>query len=165
MRPDGPQAFGSYEGINARVTFPLWELIAGHQEAFSAMFAWGDTQFAVGQGVDARQARGLWVSGDFFQVLGIAPERGRLLGPDDDRRGCGGQAAVVSHAFWQTHFGGRDSAVGSTVTLRRSAVHGRWRHAAVIHRSGDRGDVRRRAAQLRRRACGTPASSSGIAGG
>ena len=117
VRPDGPQAYGGYEGINAKATYPLWELIARHQQAFSGVFAWGDTRFVVGRGVDARGARGLWVSGDFFQVLGIAPARGRLLGPNDDRRGCGAEAVVVSHAFWQTTFGGRDDAIGSTLTI------------------------------------------------
>ena len=117
VRPDGPQAYGGYEGINAKATYPLWELIARDQQAFSGIFAWGDTRFVVGRGVDARGASGLWVSGSFFQVLGIAPIRGRLLGPDDDRRGCGAGAMVVSHAFWQTALGGRDSAIGSTLTI------------------------------------------------
>ena len=63
------------------------------------------------------QARGLWVSGDFFRVLGITPERGRLLTTDDDRRGCGSGAAIVSHAFWQVYLGGRENAVGSTLII------------------------------------------------
>jgi putative ABC transport system permease protein len=117
VRPDGPQAFGSYEGVNAKATYPLWELIRANQTAFSATFAWGDTNFIVGRGMEARGARGLWVSGDFFPVLGISAERGRLLGPDDDRRGCGAAAAVVSHAFWQARLGAADTAVGSTLTI------------------------------------------------
>ena len=117
VRATGPQAFGSYEGINAKATYPLWELIRADQRAFSGIFAWGDTGFLVGRGAEARAARGLWVSGDFFPVLGIVPVRGRLLGPGDDHRGCGGGAAVVSHAFWQTYLGGRDSAIGSPLTI------------------------------------------------
>jgi predicted permease len=117
VRADGPQAFGSYEGINAKATAPLWELIRAHQSAFAAIFAWGDTQFLVGHGAETRPARGLWVSGDFFTVLGITPERGRLLGPDDDRRGCGAGSAVISHAFWQSYFGGREPVIGRTLTL------------------------------------------------
>jgi putative ABC transport system permease protein len=117
VRPDGPQAFGSYEGINAKATYPLWELMQTDQRAFSGVFAWGDTGFLVGRGSDLRAARGLWVSGSFFPVLAIAPERGRLLGPSDDRRGCGAGAAVISHAFWQSALGGQDSVVGSTLTV------------------------------------------------
>src|SRR5688572_8777520 len=63
VRPDGPQAYGGYEGRNARITYPLWELIDRHQQAFSGVFAWGDARFTVGHGVDARGVSGLWVSG------------------------------------------------------------------------------------------------------
>src|SRR4029453_12692814 len=94
-QPDGPQAFGTYEGVNAKATYPLWELIHANQTAFSAMFVWGDAQFNVGRGAEARPARGVWVSGDFFPVRGVVPLRGRLLGPADDRRGCGNGSAVV----------------------------------------------------------------------
>ena len=41
------------------------------------------------------------MSGDFFRVLGITPQRGRLFTEDDDRRGCGAGTAVISHGFWQ----------------------------------------------------------------
>jgi predicted permease len=118
VRADGVYAFGSHhDGFNSEVTYPLWEQIRAHQSAFSAMFAWGNAEFIAGRGGEGRPARGLWVSGDFFPVLGITPERGRLLAPDDDRRGCGAGAAVVSHTFWQTYFGGRESVIGSTLTL------------------------------------------------
>lgn len=117
VRADGPQAFGSYEGVNAKATYPLWELMQTQQTAFAAMFAWGDTEFLVGRGAEARPAHGLWVSGSFFPALGLSPERGRLLGPGDDRRGCGAGSAVISAAFWQAYFGGRESVIGSTLTL------------------------------------------------
>jgi predicted permease len=116
--PDGPQAFGIYDGINSKATFPLWEQMRARQSAFASMFAWGDSAFLVGRGVEARQARGLWVSGEFFSVLGIVAERGRLVGVADDRRGCGAGPAVISHAFWQSSLGGRDSVVGSTLTVQ-----------------------------------------------
>ena len=116
VRPDGPQAFGTYDGVNAKATGPLWELIRANQSAFSTMFAWGDAEFVVGRGAESRRARGLWVSGDFFGALGIVPVSGRLLGPGDDRSGCGA-AAVISHGFWQSSFGGRENAIGSALTV------------------------------------------------
>jgi putative ABC transport system permease protein len=118
VRADGVNGFGISSGFNSAVTHPLWEQIRAHQTAFASMFAWGNAQFLVGRGNEARQVRGLWVSGDFFRVLGITPERGRLLTADDDRRGCGAGVAIVSHAFWQTHLGGRDAAIGSTLTVQ-----------------------------------------------
>jgi putative ABC transport system permease protein len=164
VRADGPEAFGSYESVNSKATYPLWELIHANQSAFSAMFAWGDTQFIVGRGADARSARGLWVSGDFFQVLGIAPEHGRLLGPGDDRRGCGAGSAVVSHAFWQGPLGGRESAVGSTLTVldQPFVIAGVTPASFTGRRLDKRSTLHCRSAPRR---CGTPASSNGIAGG
>ena len=84
----------------------------------SAVFAWGDGQFVVGRGADARPTRGLWVSGTFFATLGIPPHRGRLFGPADDSPGCGGRSVVVSDAFWQSRLGGRDTALGSPLVIR-----------------------------------------------
>jgi predicted permease len=117
VRADGVSAFGISNDFNAEVTYPLWEQIRDHETAFASMFAWANAQFLVGRDGEARRARGLWVSGDFFRVLGITPERGRLFTADDDHRGCGAGAAIVSHGFWQTDLGGRDTAIGSTITV------------------------------------------------
>ena len=114
--PDGPQAYGTYDGANAKATGPLWEQIRANQGAFATMFAWGDAGFVVGRGAESRRARGLWVSGDFFGALGITPLRGRLLGAGDDHSGCAA-AAVISHGFWQSAFGGRDDAIGGALTV------------------------------------------------
>ena len=43
---------------------------------------------------------------------------GRVIADADDHRGCP-PVAVLSYGFWQTHFGGTDSALGSTLTLNR----------------------------------------------
>jgi predicted permease len=117
VHADGVNGFGISADFNSEVTHPLWEQIRDHQTAFASLFAWGDAPFLVGRGGEARPARGLWVSGDFFRVLGITPERGRLFTAADDRRGCGAGAAVVSDAFWRSHLGGRDTAIGSTLTI------------------------------------------------
>jgi predicted permease len=117
VHADGVNGFGISADFNSEMTYPLWEQIRDHQTAFASMFAWGDAQFVVGRGDEARPARGLWVSGDFFRVLGITPERGRLFTADDDRRGCGAEAAVVSDAFWRSHLGGRETAIGSRLTI------------------------------------------------
>src|SRR5206468_8826304 len=118
VRADGVHGFGVSADANSEVTYPLWEQIRRQQAAFAGLFAWGNASFFVGRGSEARKVRGLWVSGDFFPVLGIKPALGRLITADEDRRGgCGADAAVVSHAFWRTYFGGRASAVGSTITL------------------------------------------------
>ena len=64
-----------------------------------------------------KPARGLWVSGNFFNVLGVQPELGRLFNQADDQRGCTAPGVVISHGFWQSEFGGVPDVVGRKVTL------------------------------------------------
>jgi predicted permease len=101
----------------APVTNPLWEQIRDRQEAFSGIAAWGIAGFNLAQGGEVRPARGLWVSGDFFNVLGVNPEVGRIFNKGDDVRGCNAPGVVISHGFWQSEFGGAADVVGRKVTL------------------------------------------------
>jgi predicted permease len=108
---------GSFSSSHPSITNPQWEYIREHQQAFSGIFAWSEDSFNLAQGGQVRPARGLWVSGDFFNVLGVAPVIGRNFTPDDDRRGCGTGGVVISYPFWQREFGGAPGAVGSKITL------------------------------------------------
>jgi putative ABC transport system permease protein len=56
------------------------------------------------------------VSGEYFSTVGIAPARGRLLQPGDDRAGAS-PVVVLSHAFWTRRFGAAPDAIGRTIRL------------------------------------------------
>src|SRR5918998_595452 len=114
---DMSKARGMFTSDYPIVTNGVWEQVRDRQEAFEGIFAWGADTLNLSRGGEARFARAMWVSGDFFSTLGVRPELGRLLGPDDDRKGCGASGAVVSHAFWKREFGGDPSAVGRSLSL------------------------------------------------
>ena len=97
-------------------TNPLWEQLRDHQDVFSGVLSWSSTQFDLAQGGEVRHASGIFASGSYFHTLGVLPAAGRLIVPDDDRRGCSG-VAVLSYGFWQDHFGGAQNAVGSAISL------------------------------------------------
>jgi putative ABC transport system permease protein len=99
------------------LTNPLWEQIRDQQDVFSGVFAWGEDKFDLAQGGAVRLANGLWVSGEFFNTLRLRPAAGRLIAESDDRRGCPA-VAVLSYRFWQERYGGTNSAVGSSLSLR-----------------------------------------------
>jgi predicted permease len=107
---------GGREGTNSSFTNPLWEELRNRQDVFSAIFSWGDSQFDLSQGGAVHNVRGIYASGEFFSTLGVHPATGRLINTADDARGCPG-VAVVSYNFWQDHFGGAESAVGSSLSL------------------------------------------------
>ena len=107
-------------------TYPIWEEIQRHADLFDGAFAWSrfDAQFNLTQGGETRYAKGVWASGGSFDVLGVKPSLGRLFVPSDDRPGGGdgGPVAVISHAFWQEHFGGAPDVIGRTLTLDRAPL-------------------------------------------
>ena len=102
-------------------TFPLWQQVEERQQAFSSIAAWGGTQLNLANGGEADYARAIWVSGEFFEVLGIRPFLGRLISPSDDPESAQADcpAAVdLSYAFWQRRYGGDRSVIGKTLTLQ-----------------------------------------------
>ena len=109
--------WGSVTGRRAQMTNALWEQIRDRHEPFSGVFAWGVTGFDLSRSGESRLIGGLWVSGSFFDVLGVRAEAGRVITNEDDVRGCGSPAAVISYAFWQREYGGAASALGSTIHL------------------------------------------------
>lgn len=56
------------------------------------------------------------VSAGFFTLLGLHPELGRDIRPEEDREGAT-PVALISYGLWQRRFGGRDDVIGKTVHL------------------------------------------------
>jgi len=71
----------------------------------------------VGSGDSARTVESLLVSGNFFDVLGIAVAPGRGFAANEDRAGQPEAVVVLSHDFWQSTFGGDPTIVGHTVRI------------------------------------------------
>ncbi len=113
-----PQGRSQGAGTSAADFFtnPLWEQIRDRQNAFSAVTAFGETNFNLADGGEARRIPGTYVSGDFFTTFAVAPAAGRLFTRADDVRGCAG-SVVLSYRFWQREYGGRADAVGSVIRL------------------------------------------------
>lgn len=99
------------------LSLALFEQIRKQRESLSSVFAWLEYDFRLGQGAQQRRAPGLWVSGEIFTTLGVLPFKGRLLSAEDDHHGCGTSGVVLSYAYWQSEFGGQDSAIGSKLLV------------------------------------------------
>jgi predicted permease len=64
----------------------------------------------------ARMVKGEFVTGDYFQTLGVRAHLGRLINAGDDDASAQ-TAAVLDHSFWQSEFGGSESVIGKTIRL------------------------------------------------
>jgi putative ABC transport system permease protein len=97
-------------------TNPLWEAVRNHQDVFSGAFAFGDDNFNLANGGEARRVKGVYVSGDFFSTLGVTTILGRPIVTSDDARGCPG-VAVLSYGFWNDTYAADPSVIGHTIPL------------------------------------------------
>lgn len=109
---------GNFGGRHADLTYPQWEQLRVSQQAFSDLAAWSSAVFDLANRGESRFAENaLWVSGSFFDVLGVRPSLGRLFKLADDVKGCGSPGVVLSHAFWLREFAGDRAVLGRAVTI------------------------------------------------
>ena len=57
------------------------------------------------------------VSGDFFEVLGVGPARGRVFAPGEGQKPGADPVIVLTDDYWKTRFGGNPGIVGQPVTV------------------------------------------------
>jgi hypothetical protein len=102
-------------------TNPIWEQIRARENVWNGAAAWSSSRFNLSQGGQTEFINGRWVSGGFFDLLGVRAILGRTIAPADDARGGGpdGAVAVISYGYWQRRFGGAADVLGRTLTLER----------------------------------------------
>jgi predicted permease len=120
VQEPGQMVVASYGGPNGRfnysLPFPQFEEIRRRNTTLAGVFAtypFGRVNVAFGGQPDI--AEGIYVTGDYYASLRLAPAAGRLLDADDDRSGVA--VAVLGHRYWQRRFGGRSDVIGAAVSL------------------------------------------------
>ncbi|ADV84671.1 ABC transporter permease [Terriglobus saanensis] len=64
----------------------------------------------------------LFVSGNYFSVLGVAPLKGRTFDGTTDSQLVANPVVMLSENYWQTRFGGDVSVIGQTLQLNGVAL-------------------------------------------
>lgn len=100
--------------------YPLYERVRDQNSTFSHVLAVSSPVIrADGDGAD-HPPIGRYVSGNFFEALGVTAAVGRLLTPADDRLDSavdGLIPAVISHGLSQRVFGGEATVLGQTIAV------------------------------------------------
>jgi predicted permease len=112
---DGPS--GNFTARYSDLSSAQWQQLTVRQHAFRSLAAWSPRQFNLADGGLVRRAEGMFVSGTFFEMLGVSAARGRVLGPADDRPGCGLAPVVVSDAFWKRELHSDPGVVGAPLRI------------------------------------------------
>ena len=105
--------------------YPYFELLRDQARSYEAVAAFSASNMELVIDGRREQLRGVWVSGNLYEMLGVAPVMGRRLTAADDQTpgkgGPDGAVAVISRAYWQQRFGGDPGIIGRVI----SAVRGR----------------------------------------
>src|SRR5690349_21824711 len=99
-------------------SYPMLRDLQKANTAFSGIA--GHFIFGVSLGMSGQTpitGRGLYVSGNYFSVLGLRPALGRLLTPADDETIGANYTAVLSYAYWETQLGRDETVVGKQITV------------------------------------------------
>lgn len=101
-----PRATRAAEGES--FSYAIVKGLADEREIFSGVAGFSRASFDVGPGA--------WVTGDYYETLGLNPAMGRLLTRADDQQDAP-PAAVISYGYWERRFARNPAAVGQSVLV------------------------------------------------
>ena len=98
-------------------SYPMFRDLEAAQTVFTGVA--GHTVFEANLAYEGRAlaSAGLLVSSSYFQVLGLEPAVGRLIGPQDEPQVGESAVVVLSYDYWQNAFGADPAVVGRTLVV------------------------------------------------
>ena len=105
-------------------SYPLYKDLRDRSSVFGGVIARSSAPVSLSTGGTTERAHLEMVSGNLFQVLGVAPALGRAISPSDDERPDASPVVMLSHGYWTRRFAADPGVVG-----RRILVNG---HPMVV---------------------------------
>ena len=102
------------DGGGTLLTRPRFDALRAETSVFTDAYA---TLPEIDIRVDGRVMAVTLVTGNFFQVVGVKPTKGRALDPADDGRAGGNQVIVLSDKGWERRFNRDPDVLGRTVLV------------------------------------------------
>src|SRR5213076_3065224 len=111
------QTYRGKEQASGYLQYARYVDLTSWTSAFARTAAFTEHDLAVGVGAEAREMRVGIVSASFFGFFDAPPALGRYFTAAEDSPPTGTAVAVLAFAFWQTRYGGRPEALGSTLQI------------------------------------------------
>jgi predicted permease len=102
-------------------SYPVVRALAEQKELFSTLAGFSGARFNVGTVDSVERTPGAWVSGEYYQMLGLLPVLGRLIEPADDKPRAT-PAAVITDDYWRRKFARDPHMVGRTILIESVPV-------------------------------------------
>ena len=109
--------FRGTESPNGVGRYSRWRDADTMTTSFETTAGWRMGEMAIAEGDQAREMPIGAVGASFFSFFDAPPVIGRYFTAAEDTPPEGGSVVVLSHAFWQTQYGGRADALGSTLRI------------------------------------------------
>jgi predicted permease len=93
------------------------DVSAQTQDSFSGLLAYAIGLDALSRKEGADRILTTYVTGNYFDVLGVKPELGRLILPSEGKTRGSDPVLVLGYSYWQSRFGGDRSIIGKTVLV------------------------------------------------
>jgi predicted permease len=106
-----------YRGNGGVFSYPGYVWLRDGNQVLEGLAAWGGIVASLNSGDSAELVSGAIVTGNFFDILGVRAQRGRLITPADDVKPGAHPVAVIGYDFWRTRFAGEPGIVGREVRL------------------------------------------------
>jgi len=118
------QSVGSFNGNTSSRTdenfyfsYPMYRDLRDHNSVFSGLIATVWTQVGVQWRNQPELVAAELVSGNYFEVLGVQPARGRLLVASDDLAPDANPIVVLSFSYWKRRFGSDPNVVNQSILV------------------------------------------------
>jgi len=102
-------------------SYPSYLELRDRNEVLIGLAAYGIRQFKFGES-EVEQIWGEAVSGNYFDILGVAVQKGRTFSPDEDVVPRRNPVAVISHSLWQRRFNSDPDLIGKTITVNDQSL-------------------------------------------
>jgi len=113
----------SSDGDDSEVfSYPLYKGLAKNTTVFNGVLARDRFPASIASHGQTDRGSGELVSGNYFEVLGVRPAFGRVLSPADDDVQGAHPVVVLSHAYWERHFGGDAGALNQTILVNNTEM-------------------------------------------
>lgn len=94
------------------ISYPNYLEYRDRNEVFTGLAAYGMINVSLSGDDRPDLVRGVIVTGNYFDVLGVRAALGQAISPTEDQTPNAHPVAVISHRLWQSRFGGDAGVVG-----------------------------------------------------
>ncbi|MGH9940803.1 MAG: ABC transporter permease [Pyrinomonadaceae bacterium] len=118
LRPLPVAEPGRLVALSARsFSYPAYTDFRDGNTALTGLAGYSAESFSVNVDERSEIMPGSFVSGNYFDVLGVGAVRGRTFLPEEDRTPATHPVAVISHQLWQRSYGGAADVIGKSITV------------------------------------------------